>query len=190
MYDIFDNMALADVSPDFPAPKPFRLLKVGDNHLTRNGKPMTLTLSAEQLAQAAEYQSEKGEKIPIDSRHALLYAAQQAGVEENEVSRQVDSKVAALGFAALEAREDGLYAVAVELLPLAAVLFKLGCLRYFSPVIRGLDGKSPFRITSIAMDNVPALSKLPVLAAGGEVENEKKDQATRRSPDNRKGTWI
>ena len=178
-YAIFDNLALADVSPEFPKPAPFRLLKAGANHLTKNGKPLTLTLSAEQIAAAAEYQAQKGEKIPIDSRHALLYAAQEAGVEEGEAAKQVDSRIAALGFASLEAREDGLYAVEIELLPLASKLFELGCLRYFSPVIRGLDGKSPLRITSVAMDNVPALSNLPILAAGGEDD----DQPTRQVPE-------
>ena len=97
-------------------------------------------------------------------------------------------RIAALGFAALEAREDGLYAVEIELLPLASKLFELGCLRYFSPVIRGLDGKSPLRITSVAMDNVPALSNLPILAASGE--NDDDGQSTRRQPENKKGTWI
>ena len=186
-YAIFDNLALADVSPEFPAPKPFRLLKAGVNRLTKDGKPMTLTLSAEQLSAAADYQKAKGEKIPIDSRHALLYAAQKAGVEESEAAKQVDSGVAALGFAALEAREDGLYAADIELLPLATELFKQGSLRYYSPVIRGLDGQSPLRITSVAMDNVPALSQLPILAAGGEEDD---DQPPRQEPGKKKGTWI
>ena len=166
-YALFDGLALGDVLGDPAEPKPFRLFAVGENRLTRNGKTCTLTLSEEDVAAIAGYHKAKGEKIPIDSRHALFLAAEKAHVSETEAARAVPSKTAALGFAALEARADGLYAVDVELLPLAAELFRAGSLRYWSPVIRGLDGKSPLRVTSIAFDNVPALNGLDVLAAGG-----------------------
>jgi len=170
-YTLFDGLALGDVLGDPVNPKPFRLFAVGENQLTRNGKSYVLTLTAEQIGAIADYHAKKGEKIPIDSRHALFLAAEKAGVSENDASRAVPSKVAALGFASLEARDDGLYASGIELLPLAAELFRNGSLRYWSPVIRGLDGKSPLRVTSIAMDNVPALNGLDVLAAGGEQQN-------------------
>ena len=170
-YWLFDGLALGDVLGDPACPKPFRLFAVGENHLTRNGKSYVLTLTSEQIGAIADYHAQKGEKIPIDSRHALFLAAEKAGVSENDASRAVPSKVAALGFASLEAREDGLYAADIELLPLAAELFKNGSLRYWSPVIRGLDGKSPLRVTSIAMDNVPALNNLDTLAASGEPHN-------------------
>ena len=75
-------------------------------------------------------------------------------------------------------RDDGLYATQIELLPLAAVLFKQGALRYYSPVIRGLDGKSPLRVTSIAMDNVPALNNLEMIAASGEAGVQTKTPGT------------
>ena len=166
-YALFDGLALGDVLGDPAEPKPFRLFAVGENRLTRNGKTCTLTLDAEDIAAIADYHKAKGEKIPIDSRHALFLAAEKAHISETEAARAVPSKTAALGFAALEARADGLYAVDIELLPLAAELFRAGSLRYWSPVIRGLDGKSPLRVTSIAFDNVPALNGLDVLAAGG-----------------------
>ena len=170
-YLLFDGLALGDVLGDVANPKPFRLFAVGKNELTQNGKPYVLTLSAEQIRAIADYHREKGEKIPIDSRHALFLAAEKAGVSENEALKAVPGQVAALGFAALEAREDGLYAAEIELLGLGAELFKAGSLRYWSPVIRGLDGKSPLRVTSIAMDNVPALNNLDILAASGENHN-------------------
>ena len=75
-------------------------------------------------------------------------------------------------------RDDGLYATQIELLPLAAELFKQGALRYYSPVIRGLDGKSPLRVTSIAMDNVPALNNLEMIAASGEAGVQTKTPGT------------
>lgn len=167
-YFIFDGLALGDILSDTKTPKPFRLFKTGENLLTRNGKDYQLTLSAEDIAAIADYQRKKGEKIPIDSRHALFFAAEKAGVKESDMLRMVPSNVAALGFAALESRPDGLWAVDVELSPLAAELLQNGSLRYWSPVVRGLDGRSPLRVTSIAMDNVPALNNLDILAAGGE----------------------
>ena len=170
-YTIFDGIALGDVLSDVSAPKPFRLFQVGVNTLTQNGHDYKLTFSAEDLKAIADYNRKKGEKIPIDSRHALVLAAEKAGIGESEALKSVPSGIAALGFAMLEAREDGLYAIEIELLPLAAELFRQGALRYYSPVIRGLDRRSPLRITSIAMDNVPALNDLEILAASGELNN-------------------
>ena len=40
-YTLFDGLALGDILA-----KPFRLFAVGDNHLTRNGNPFVLKLSA------------------------------------------------------------------------------------------------------------------------------------------------
>lgn len=182
-YELFDGLALSDVLRDTAAPKPFRLFRTGENRLTKNGRDFVLTLTAEQIAGIAEYQRKKGEKIPIDSRHALLLAANESGISESEAARQVNGKVSALGYAALEARPDGLYAVDLELLPLAGELFREGALRYWSPVIRGRDGSGPLRVTSIAMDNVPALNDLDILAAGGETNNN----SSGSRPDAKKG---
>ena len=171
-YTIFDGIALGDVISEDGAPKPFRLFRIGENALTQNGKDFKLTLTPEDMDNIVEYQRKKGEKIPIDSRHALMLAAEKAHVTESEALQAVPSAVAALGFASLERRDDGLYASDVELLPLGAELFRQGALRYYSPVIRGLDGKSPLRVTSIAMDNVPALNNLEMLAASAEAVSE------------------
>lgn len=185
-YTIFDGIALGDVLADGSAPQPFRLFRIGENILTRNGGEFKLTLSAEDLSAIAEYNRKKGEKIPIDSRHALFLAAERAGLSENEALRSIPSAVSALGFANLEMRGDGLYATEIELLPLAAELFKQGALRYYSPVIRGLDGKSPLRVTSIAMDNVPALNNLEMIAASGEDGMKSTTPETGRT----KGSWL
>ena len=185
-YTIFDNLALSDLHFEQDHPKPFRLFAVGENHLTRNGKEFVLTLTAEDIKAIADYQQNKKEKIPIDSRHALFLAARKANLTESEALKAIPSKVAALGFAALSAEPDGLYASDVELLPLGAELFKQGAFRYWSPVIRGLDGKSPLRVTSIAFDNVPALNGLDVLAASDNLtsdlsDRQKKSDTTERS---------
>ena len=116
-YLLFDGLALGDVLGDGSNPKPFRLFAVGKNELTQNGKPYVLTLSAEQIRSIADYHAKKGEKIPIDSRHALFLSAEKAGITETDAVKAVPGGVAALGFAALEAREDGLYASEIELLP-------------------------------------------------------------------------
>ena len=176
-YTIFDNLALSDLHFEQDHPKPFRLFAVGENHLTRNGKEFVLTLSAEDIKAIAAYQQRKDEKIPIDSRHALFLAARKANLTESEALKAIPSKVAALGFAALSAEPDGLYAADVELLPLGAELFRQGAFRYWSPVIRGLDGKSPLRVTSIAFDNVPALNGLDILAASDNLTSDLSDRS-------------
>ncbi len=190
-YELFDGIPWDAKRSDTRSPKPFRLFRIGENPLTRNGRDCKLTLSAEELKAIAEYHRKKGEKIPIDSRHAFLLAAEKAGVSETEALKAVPSAVAALGFATLELREDGLYAAQIELTPLAEELFRQGALRYWSPVIRGLDGKSPLRITSIAMDNVPALNNLDILAASAETTTQPTG-TSRSTPDgsNRKDTIM
>ena len=167
-YELFDGTPFDETTSESNALKPFRLFRIGENRLTRNGRDCKLTFSADELKSIAEYQRKKGEKIPIDSRHALFLAAEKAHLSESDALKAVPSGIAALGFANLELREDGLYAVEIELTPLAGELFRQGALRYWSPVIRGLDGNSPLRITSIAMDNVPALNNLDILAASAE----------------------
>ena len=170
-YLLFDGLAFGaeqpavERSPD-GLPRAWRLLRVGRNELTRNGKSYVLTLSSDDVAGMADYTAKKGEKIPIDSRHALFLAAQRNQVEESEIRRMLPHGVAALGFAGLQARPDGLWAVDVEFLPLAADLVAEGMFRYFSPVIRGLEPGGVMRVSSIALDNVPALNQLDVIAAG------------------------
>lgn len=148
------------------------LLKAGRNELWKQGRPFVLELSAEMLESAVALQRAKGEKLPIDSRHALYHAARRAGVEESEALRQVPGGVAALGFGSLETRGGDLWLTDVEWGPLAREMMEEKMLRYYSPVIRGLDGRTPFRVTSVAMDNVPALSNLPAIAAGAEAHNQ------------------
>ena len=143
----------------------WRLLKHGRNELFKGGRKYVLELTPEMLEGAAVLQAEKGEKLPIDSRHALYWAAKKANIEERDALRQVPQGVAALGFGSLAVRGGDLWLTDVEWSPLAVEMMNGRMLRYFSPVLRGLDGRSPFRVTSVAMDNVPALSGLPVLAA-------------------------
>ena len=181
-YELFDGIPWTGTTSETRTLRPFRLFRIGENRLTRNGKDYKLTFSEDELKSIADYNRKKGEKIPIDSRHALLLAAEKANISETEALKAVPSSVAALGFAGLELRNDGLYAVEIELSPLAAELFRQGALRYWSPVIRGLDGNSPLRITSIAMDNVPALNNLEILAASAESTTQP-DRSYRSDPD-------
>ena len=87
-YTLFDGLALGDILADAANPKPFRLFAVGENRLTRNGSPFVQKLSAEEIRSIADYQHTKGEKIPIDSRHALFLAAEKAGLSEVDAGRQ------------------------------------------------------------------------------------------------------
>ena len=89
-------------------------------------------------------------------------------MEENEALRLIPSGVAAMGFGTLFREGDELR-IRAEWTPGAYELLKEKIFRYCSPVIRGLkDG--PIRITSVSMENEPALNCEDVLAAGGEEE--------------------
>ena len=167
-YEIFDGMAFQAEGVGSGLPSGWRLLRRGENRLKKNGADCLLTLDAGDIAAAVDFHRGRGEKIPIDSRHALFFAAEAAGVSESEALRTVPQGVAAMGFGDLAERDGDLWIENVEWLPLAAELFRRGQLRYFSPVVRGLGGSGPVRITSVAMDNVPALCELDILAASGE----------------------
>ena len=147
-------------------PEEWTLLHAGVNRLVKNGKDYELHLSVEDLDAIVAYQEKKGESIPIDSNHYLHILAEKHGVEENEALRLVPSGVAAMGFGTLF-RDGNELRIRAEWTPGAYELLKEKIFRYCSPVIRGLkDG--PVRITSVAMENEPALNSEDVLAAGGE----------------------
>ena len=147
-------------------PTEWTLLHAGVNRLVKNGKDYELHLSVEDLDAIAAYQAKKGEAIPIDSNHYLHALAEKHGVEENEALRLVPSGVAAMGFGTLF-REGEELRIRAEWTPGAYELLKEKIFRYCSPVIRGLK-EGPIRITSVAMENEPALNCEDVLAAGGE----------------------
>ena len=147
-------------------PEEWTLLHAGVNRLVKNGKDYELHLSVEDLDAIAAYQAKKGETIPIDSNHYLHILAEKHGVEENEALRLVPSGVAAMGFGTLFREGDELR-IRAEWTPGAYELLKEKIFRYCSPVIRGLK-EGPIRITSVAMENEPALNCEDVLAAGGE----------------------
>ena len=150
-------------------PEEWTLLHAGVNRLVKNGKDYELRLSAEDLDAIASYQAKKGEAIPIDSNHYLHILAEKHGVEESEALRLIPSGVAAMGFGTLFREGDELR-IRAEWTPGAYELLKEKIFRYCSPVIRGLK-EGPIRITSVAMENEPALNCEDVLAAGGEGED-------------------
>lgn len=147
-------------------PEEWTLLHAGVNRLVKNGKDYELRLSVEDLDAIAAYQAKKGEAIPIDSNHYLHILAEKHGVEESEALRLIPSGVAAMGFGTLFREGDELR-IRAEWTPGAYELLKEKIFRYCSPVIRGLK-EGPIRITSVAMENEPALNCEDVLAAGGE----------------------
>jgi len=147
-------------------PTEWPLLHAGVNRLVKNGKDYELHLNVEDLEAIAAYQKKKGEAIPIDSNHYLHILAEKHGVEEDEALRLIPSGVAAMGFGTLFCDGDELR-IRAEWTPGAYELLKEKIFRYCSPVIRGLK-EGPVRITSVAMENEPALNCEDVLAASGE----------------------
>ncbi len=160
-------------------PEEWTLLHAGVNRLVKNGKDYELRLSVEDLDAIASYQKKKGEAVPIDSNHYLHILAEKHGVEESEALRMIPSGVAAMGFGMLFREGDELR-IRAEWTPGAYELLKEKIFRYCSPVIRGLK-EGPIRITSVAMENEPALNCEDVLAAGGEGEDADPDDIGRNT---------
>lgn len=154
-------------------PEEWTLLHAGVNRLVKNGKDYELRLSVEDLDAIAAYQAKKGEAIPVDSNHYLHILAEKHGVEESEALRLIPSGVAAMGFGTLF-RDGNDLRIRAEWTPGAYELLKEKIFRYCSPVIRGLK-EGPIRITSVAMENEPALNCEDVLAAGGEEAADPED---------------
>lgn len=149
-------------------PVAWRLFPIGRTEITRNGdERIALDFTREMFAAIVGYFQEKGVKIPLDSRHFLYRLAEKFRVDEIEVLRLLPDGRGTFGYADLELRDDGLWAVNVEYVPLARDLMAEGIIRWFSPVLRGLsDGR--LRITSVAFENEPAINNLDALAAAAE----------------------
>lgn len=148
-------------------PVAWRLLPYGTFTITREGVTFEADFSPEDAREIVASFTAKGGKIPLDSRHFTYVLAEELGVEEAEVAEMLHSPLATFGFAALEARDDGLWVAGAEYHPLGRKLLAQGVLRWFSPVIRGLlDGA--LRVTSVTFSNQPAIDHLPALAAEAE----------------------
>lgn len=144
-------------------PVEWTLLKVGDNPIVRCGVAGSLSLSAEDMQSILGYFGAKGEQIPVDSNHYLHQLATSKHLDEAEVLKLLPSGVAAMGYGSLALAGDELR-FRVNWTPTAYELMKAKIFRYFSPALRGLL-QPPLRITSVAMENEPALNNLDALAA-------------------------
>lgn len=154
-------------------PRAWPLLKVGDNVVTRSeGMPLNLRLTHDDLAAIVQYHDAKGVKIPIDSEHVVSNLAGKLGMDEAELLRKLPRYSGVAGFGNLELRGDALYLVNAEYLDVGKEVLRAGQFRYFSPSLRGLDGKSPLRVTSVALTNTPHLQNVPALTAGEKIEDE------------------
>lgn len=144
-------------------PVEWTLLRLGPNPIMQDGVPGSIQLTRDGMSSILRYFREKGERIPVDSRHYLYELSVRKGLDESDVLRMLPSKTAAMGFGSLF-EKDGLLRFRVQWNELAKTLLREKIFRYFSPVIRGLkDG--PLRITSVAMENEPAINGLDELAA-------------------------
>lgn len=162
-------------------PTSWLLVRAGPTHLRKNGEDYVLELTSKELSGIVNYQQTSGEPIPIDSNHYLHILAQKHGVEESEALRLVPSGVAAMGFGTLDCRADGQELwISAEWTPSAYELLKEKIFRYFSPVFRGLK-EGPVRITSVAMENEPAIKNLDALAATASGADEVPCFATARA---------
>ena len=189
-------MLLDDVirGPD-GVPTAWRLLKTGANPLNYGGKALTLDLTPAAALSAMEYHKTKGQKVPLDSRHFLYHLADKLHVPESDVKRMMPETPGTFGFGDLESRSDGLWLTNIEYAPLGRELMKERVFRYFSPGLRGIDpatmtpitgaAADNFRVTSVALENEPALNDIPSLTgsepdAGNRVTLSAIKQSIRR----------
>lgn len=163
-----DGIALAADSPGVirdanGVPVEWTVLRTGANPTIKNGVPGSINIDQNDMASILDYFAAKGEDIPIDSCHYLHYLATSKKLDEAEVAKMIPSGVAALGYGSLALSGDELR-VKVNWKPTAYELMKEGIYKYFSPGIRGLVNP-PLRLTSIAMENEPAINNLDALTA-------------------------
>lgn len=176
-------MELIDLSPDAGhlelsavergadgLPTAWPLLREGDNHLTIRGRPANLKLSGGDIDAIVSYHAAKGAKIPLDSRHVLSNLALKLNIDEGDILRRLPRLSGTAGFGRLEHRDGALMLSDVEWLPIAAGVMREGMIRYFSPTIQGLDGRSPLRVTSVSLDNEPCLQNIASLACSEAAE--------------------
>jgi len=182
---LHDGMKLAEQSEssgvirdENGVPVEWGLLRIGENPIVKNGSSGTITLSAEDADGIIEYFRSKGELIPVDSNHYLHELANRKGLDESEVLKLLPSGVAAMGYGSL-ALSGGELRFRVKWTPTAYELMKEKIFKYFSPAIRGIV-HPPLRITSVAMENEPAINHLDALAAGANDKTTRKDHSMNR----------
>lgn len=182
---LHDGIALAADAPgvirdENGVPVEWPLLRIGDNPIIKNGRRGSLRLSAEDMASIMDYFAAKGEQIPVDSNHYLHELATRKKLDESEVLKLLPSGVAAMGFGNLALSGDELR-FRVKWTPTAYELMKEKIFQYYSPALRGIVNP-PLRLTSVAMENEPAINHLDALAASAEERG--------CAPHNRKGSAM
>ncbi|MCF6174825.1 MAG: phage protease [Victivallaceae bacterium] len=98
-------------------------------------------------------------------------------MDESAIVNLLPSGTGTFGFGSLQQRNDNLWLTDVEYVPLARKLMKEGVFRYFSPVFRGLVD-APLRVTSVALENEPAMNNLDQIAAADSCDNLTIDNLT------------
>ncbi len=165
-------------------PAAWRVLSEGSNPLIKNGVPGEIILSADDMDSIVKYYTDKGERIPVDSRHYLYRLGNLKKLDEAEIAKLMPTKVAAMGYGGIERRGGELWINDVQWNPTAYELMKEGIFKYFSPALRGL-AKPPLRLTSVALENEPSINHLDALAASADDNLSDSDEPdatpTRRS---------
>ena len=181
---LHDGIMLSAESPGVKrdengVPIEWTLPKIGENPIVKNGEAGSLTLSGEDMKSIVDYFESKGELIPVDSNHYLHELANIKKLDESEVLRLLPSGVAAMGYGSLALNGDELR-FKVKWTPTAYELMKEKIFKYFSPALRGLV-KGPLRLTSVAMENEPAINHLDALAASANLTPSDRSDKSGRS---------
>ncbi len=177
---LHDGLALAADTPgvirdENGVPIEWTLLRIGENPIIEEGEPGSITLTAADMRSILDYYNAKGELIPVDSNHYLHILANRKRLDESEVLKLLPSGVAAMGFGSLALAGDELR-FRVKWTPTAYELMREKIFRYFSPALRGML-KPPLRLTSVAMENEPAINNLDALAASAHKPSDQSDKS-------------
>jgi phage I-like protein len=158
-------------------PTAWRLFANGPFTITKDGVTVSGHYCPEHSDAILAHAEKKGNRIPLDAEHGLAALADKLGVDEAELLPLLNRTKVTMGTGALEKRPDGLWLTDVQWVPLARKIMAEGVLKWFSPVIRGLqDGR--LRITSVALTNTPALDHLDAIAATAESDDPPSPRST------------
>ena len=168
------TLEMSDITYDADRlPVEWPLIHAGETVVTRSSAmPVVLALEMADLESIVAYQQEKRAKIPLDCNHVVSNLAGKIGMDESELLKQLPRYAGVAGFGSLKLKGDALYMSDVEYLPIGREVMKAKQFRYFSPTLRGLDGKSPLRISSVALTNNPHLQGVCELSAADTDEDD------------------
>ncbi len=157
-------------------PVEFRIFAPGVlTYTLPNTQTVETEITAEDITQMSDWHAQKNVRLPIDCEHYLHYVSTALGYSEKDVKDRLPNARGVLGDCVITERDGELWATDVKFNDLAKPFIQRAFLRYFSPVIYGLGGKGPKKLTSIAFTANPAINNSEPLVASDSDEGVRLD---------------